>query len=72
MKLTTIWTMPAMSLRERVRRTGEWALIAAAHHMPRELQFRTFCAVVSRYSFAHPKAEVPAITVEDVLKEWGR
>lgn len=72
MRLGSIWTLRGYSLRERLHRTGEWALIETAARMPRELQFRVFCAVINQYGWAHPKAEIPAITVEDVLKEWTR
>ena len=34
MRLTTIWTLPACTLREKLRRTGEWALIKIAHRLP--------------------------------------
>lgn len=74
MRLTSIWLMPprAMTLRERLHRTGEWALIQTAHHMPRELAFRTFIAVVARYSWEHPQAVVPDISVDDVLKAYAK
>lgn len=45
MKFTTIWTMPGMSLRERVRRTNELALIKLAHALPDALKYRVYIDV---------------------------
>jgi len=40
MKLTTIWTIPAMALRERLRRTwDEWFLRGLAQRLPARLRF---------------------------------
>lgn len=50
MKLKTIWTMPSFSLRERFSRTGELALITLAHHLPRQLAYRSFIDSGVRYT----------------------
>ena len=42
MRLSTIWTMPAMTLRERLRRTSEWAWHLTARHLPRRLAYWSF------------------------------
>lgn len=42
MKLTTIWTLRGMRLRERFNRTGEWALRGIAHRLPRRLAYWSF------------------------------
>lgn len=39
MKLTTIWTMPTLSLRERLSRTAEAAWRGAARRLPRRLAY---------------------------------
>lgn len=40
MNLTTIWDLSInYSLKERFKRTGEWALRKAAHHMPERLAY---------------------------------
>ncbi|AXQ62115.1 hypothetical protein SEA_SKYSAND_82 [Gordonia phage Skysand] len=39
MKLTTIWTIPAMTLRERIRRTDEAFWRWLAHRLPRKLAY---------------------------------
>lgn len=42
MRLATTWTLPGMRLRERLNRTGEWALRAIAHRPPRRLAYYSF------------------------------
>ena len=43
MKLSTIWTVPAMRFRERLRRTwSEWALPGIAARLPRQLAFWSY------------------------------
>lgn len=42
MKLTTIWTMPAMSLRERCRRTADWADLKIAARLPKRVRYWAF------------------------------
>lgn len=45
MKLTTIWTIPAMSLRERFRRTSEWAALTTAGLLPKKVRYWAFIIV---------------------------
>lgn len=42
MKFWTIWTLPSLSLRERINRTVEWGWRTAAHHLPRPLAYWSF------------------------------
>lgn len=42
MKLRTIWTMPAMSLRERLRRTADAADLAIAARLPKRVRYWAF------------------------------
>lgn len=67
MKLTTIWTMPAMDLRERLRRTGVWALMTLAHRMPRRLAYWTFIDVYARHTIEHPQVIAGEVLAMDVL-----
>lgn len=61
MKLMTIWTMRAMPLRERLRRTwDEWFLLSVAYWLPRRVMFWTVARAAYEYSRNHPKAELPA------------
>jgi hypothetical protein len=69
MRLTTIWTMPAMTLRERFRRTGEAALIAFAHRLPRALAYRSFIDTGARY--VRSDEVVTDVRYIDVLQRIG-
>ena len=42
MKITTIWTIPAMSITERLRRTGDAFVQGIAHRLPRRLAYWSF------------------------------
>jgi len=66
MKLTTIWSIPAMSLRERLRRTwDEWFLRGLAHRLPRRLAYWSFIDVGGRHTGGGNEVvtEVPYMTV---------
>lgn len=39
MRLTTIWTLRGMTLRERLNRTGEAFIRAVAHRLPQRLAY---------------------------------
>lgn len=39
MRFWTIWTIPAMTLRERLSRTREWANREVAHRLPKRLRY---------------------------------
>lgn len=39
MKLTTIWTIPAMTLTERLRRTHDAAMRTIAAHLPKRIAY---------------------------------
>lgn len=45
MKLRTIWTIPAMNLRERLRRTADWADFKAASLLPKRVRYWVFIQV---------------------------
>lgn len=70
MRLKTIWTMPAMSFRERLRRTGEVALIALAHRLPRALAYRSFIDTGVRHT--RPDEVVTDVRYMDILARMGR
>jgi hypothetical protein len=66
MKLTTIWTLRGMSLRERLNRTGELAVQTLAHHLPRKLAYWSF--IDSGVRAIGPREEVPDVRYIDLLK----
>lgn len=42
MKFTTIWTLPTLTLTERLRRTNELGWRTLAHRLPRRLAYWSF------------------------------
>jgi hypothetical protein len=70
MRLKTIWTIPAMSLRERLSRTGELVLMTTAHHLPRRLAYWSFIDTGVRH--IGDTEEVPAVTYAVLLERAGR
>lgn len=70
MKLTTIWSISAMTLGERLRRTGEAFVQAAAHRLPRRLAYWSYIDTTVRHSAANPHAEVAAIQSVDVIRDF--
>lgn len=69
MRLTTIWTLRGMSLRERVNRTGECAMRAVAHRLPRRLAYWSF--IDSGVRYMNPSEVVPEVPFMDVLSRFG-
>lgn len=66
MKLTTIWTIPAMSLAERLRRSGDWAAMTAAAKLPKRVRYWAFIQVGSKA--IAPDEVVPEVSFVDVLE----
>lgn len=68
MKLTTIWTLPAMALRERLRRTGEWAAIKVAWALPRQV---LYWAAVRAAVMVEPSTDPSGVTVTQMMERIG-
>jgi hypothetical protein len=66
MKLTTIWTIPACSLAERLRRTVDLAAMTAATKLPARVRYWTFIQVGSKAM--DKNAIVPEVLFMDLLK----
>jgi len=65
MKFWTIWTMPAMSLAERLRRTRDCAAMGVARHLPLRIRY---WVTLQEIGHATMKSKnVPASTVEEIL-----
>jgi hypothetical protein len=58
-----------MSLRERLNRTGEWAMRGIAHRLPRRLAYWSFIDTGSRYM--RTDEIVPEVPYMDLLKRAG-
>lgn len=65
MKLTTIWTLPAMTLAERVRRTVDLGAQTVAAHLPARIRYWTYIQVGS--DAIHPDEIVPDVKFMDLL-----
>lgn len=66
MKLTTIWTLPTMTLRERLARTSEWGWRTLAHRLPRRLAYWSWIDSTVRH--IEPDEVVPEVTAMTVLE----
>lgn len=66
MRLTTIWTLPAATLREKTARTGDWAAQTIAQHLPARVRYWAAMQSITRATKDHP-GHVMAIPLEDVL-----
>jgi hypothetical protein len=69
MRFWTIWTIPAMTLRERLNRTGVWAVMEIAHRLPRRLAYWSLIDTGVRYM--NSDEVVPEVTYMDVLQRAG-
>lgn len=65
MKLTTIWTIPAMTLAERLRRTADWAAFTLAARLPKRVRYWAFIQVGGKA--IEPHEIVPEVKFTDVL-----
>jgi len=66
MKLTTIWTLPAMTLAERVHRTRDLANMKIAHRLPKRVKYWAY--IQSGSSAMLPHEVVGEQTFMDLLK----
>ncbi len=66
MKFTTIWTLPAATLGEKLRRTADWAAMTAAAKLPARIRYWTFIQVGSKAMA--PNDIVPEVRFMDLLK----
>ena len=69
MRFSTIWTIPAMSTRERLRRTGEEITRRVAHRLPRGIAYWSFIDTAVRH--IEPDEVVPHVLLMDVLQRAG-
>lgn len=68
MKFWTIWTLPACTLSERLRRTRDWAAQKVAEALPRRVRYwSTIGDLVT--ATANEPGEVPAIPLETILRK---
>ena len=65
MKLTTIWTMPAMSMPERIERTRDWAAMKIAWALPAKV---LYWAAVRGACMVEPDLNPSNVTVTEIMK----
>lgn len=66
MKMATIWTLPSMTLAERMRRTRDALACSVAAHLPKRIQYLTYIHVGSRAMT--PRDVVPEVTFMQLLE----
>lgn len=70
MKLTTIWTLRGLPLRERLHRTSElWWFYTAPRFLPRRLRYGVL--IVEGVRQIRPNEVVPEVPFMDVLARAG-
>jgi len=69
-RLKTIWTIPAMTVAERLRRTREAAWRSLAHHLPRSLAYWSFIDTGVRHIKGNEV--VPEVKYTDILQRIGQ
>lgn len=66
MRITTIWTLPAMSFAERVRRTRDVVNMRLAAHLPKRVKYWAF--IQSGSSAMQPDEVVGSQNFVDLLE----
>jgi len=66
MRFTTIWTIPAMTLRERLSRTRDWAAQEVAARLPKRIRYWTTLQEIGRATMTSP--HVPATPLDEILR----
>lgn len=70
MKLATIWSLPAMTLKERMRRSIDWAALSAASRLPQRIQYWVVMMAIGKATKSGPFITKPvmSLTVDEILK----
>lgn len=68
----TIWTIPAMKLSERLRRTRDWAAMKAAGKLPKRIKYWAAIQSVAAVTMKLPDRVVGSITVDEILGNLDR
>lgn len=67
MKLKTIWTLPASTLLERIRRTRDWIAQEFGAHLPVRVRYWvTMQAIAKATMTSH---NVPATPLDEILRK---
>ena len=66
MRFKTIWSLPAMSLGERLRRTRDWAAQKIASSLPVRVRYWVTLQEVGKATMTSPN--VPATPLDEVIR----
>lgn len=67
MKFWTIWTLPASTLRERLRRTRDWAAQKAAAALPKRVRYWSTMSDLVKATSSY-KGEMMGMPLDEVLR----
>lgn len=66
MKFWTIWTLPAMTFAERLRRTRDWLAMEVGARLPLRVRYWVTMTEIGRATMTSPN--IPATPLDEVLK----
>lgn len=66
MRFWTIWTIPAMGVGERLRRTRDWAAMTIAGALPLRIRYWVTMLELGKATIKSPN--VPATPLDEVLR----
>lgn len=69
MRLKTIWTLRGMALKERFRRTGEWAAMEVAIRLPQKIKYWVAVLEIGKVTSKTPGKPVMDITLDEILSK---
>jgi hypothetical protein len=67
MRFWTIWTLPACSLKERLKRTRDWAAMKIGAHLPLRVRYWVTLKEIGHATRKSPN--VPATTLDQILRD---
>lgn len=65
MRLRTIWTLPACTLTERLRRTRDWAAQEFGARLPVRVRYWVAMQAIGKATMTSP--DVPATPLQDII-----
>lgn len=66
MRLSTIWSLPAMTTLERLRRTRDWFAMSLAAKLPRRVRYWVTMMEIAKAT--RTSSNIPATPLDEVLK----
>lgn len=70
MRFKTIWTLPGLSLRERLLRTRDWAASEFGARLPLRVRYWVTLQELGKATVNSP--DVPATNLSDILRELDK